>query len=1065
MQLIKRVTLLYQEGRSDKVYEVDLCQIGGDRHVVNFRYGRRGTTLKEGVETEQAVTLAEAERIFAKLVQSKTSKGYRDATAEVDVGSDINTATAAVASPSAPDLSVGDPQKQAILDRLAQPYKRNSKWKLERAIWRAGELKIAQSVPLLVSLLGTGDALRDYCIAAALGWCGDRSVIPSLEQIYRNPQTPEFVQRIAWEAMYKLADEREAIALKAEVRQQLPVELQRAIDADSADRLQVLQTYWQNGGPERYAVLDLIYQIDSPEWRSPLLAWLRTAPLRPNTFKPMRHIFKMAEYRLDGEVFGVIAYRLEKEAAMYSSNPYCIRLPDGQYIQDRDYQYDEQTRRWEAVSMGRLTQELQSSNARVAYSDKTRDYLRQRVWRTLRKLGEAGDPAYTRMAAGVLLAFSDADAQPVRQSIFYRWDRQTWQRLPVVTIDWDIYAPYLPFNHVLYTNSSRYEFKLNSRAWRCRSPYKPGDPPPQVREEAFPQLWSQHPEDLLQLLLRSQCAPVHEFACKAIADNREFLSQVSLDDLIKLLESRYAITANLGFELIRDRYQPDRPDLQLAIAVVNCSLPEARAEAFRWIQMQWDFFAADSQFVASLITSRYADTRQFARTLLSTTRLEQQFTLAVIGRVISILINIDSTQAETVPDIGQTLLGHFAPQLRSLGFGIIRDLLQHPVLEVQELGVRILVDRETSAVDLPPGTIDSLINSPHNSIRVLGIQLFGQLPDEILLERDRLLLTMTVHELAEIREAIRPVISRLGNNHPDFGLRFASVLIDMLMTEEEREGIHGHIMRVLQTDLTAWQSNATQSIAMDLVNSKSPAGQELGGNVLERNADRWAETFDTMDIVQLGDREILSIRRAAWQLLAQIVARLRQNTTELSVAMKILESHWQDSREFGDRLFAAFSPDDFTPAVLVSLCDSNRPDVRKFGRDLIGRCFQTADGQEYLIKFSEHPAADMQLYATNYLEEYAVDNLSYLQALAPYFIRALSQVNRGRVAKRRIFAFLAKEAQKSEAAAQIIAEILTRQSATIAIGDKAVAIEILLKIHHTYPQIPVPIKAIAVPQR
>ena len=61
MQLIKRTTLHYQEGTSDKVYEVDLCLVGADRYVVNFRYGRRGATLKEGVKTEQPVTLAQAE--------------------------------------------------------------------------------------------------------------------------------------------------------------------------------------------------------------------------------------------------------------------------------------------------------------------------------------------------------------------------------------------------------------------------------------------------------------------------------------------------------------------------------------------------------------------------------------------------------------------------------------------------------------------------------------------------------------------------------------------------------------------------------------------------------------------------------------------------------------------------------------------------------------------------------------------------------------------------------------------------------------------------------------------
>jgi hypothetical protein len=134
-----------------------------------------------------------------------------------------------------------------------------------------------------------------------------------------------------------------------------------------------------------------------------------------------------------------------------------------------------------------------------------------------------------------------------------------------------------------------------------------------------------------------------------------------------------------------------------------------------------------------------------------------------------------------------------------------------------------------------------------------------------------------------------------------------------------------------------------------------------------------------------------------------------------------------------------------------------REEVRQFGRQMVIRHFQEVDGQDYLLKFSEHPSTDMQLFATNYLETYAAGNAERLQELMPYFISVLSRVNRGGVAKRRIFAFLDAEALKSEAAARIVAEILTRQSATIAIGDKATAIQIMVKIHRAYPQISLPI--------
>jgi hypothetical protein len=139
--------------------------------------------------------------------------------------------------------------------------------------------------------------------------------------------------------------------------------------------------------------------------------------------------------------------------------------------------------------------------------------------------------------------------------------------------------------------------------------------------------------------------------------------------------------------------------------------------------------------------------------------------------------------------------------------------------------------------------------------------------------------------------------------------------------------------------------------------------------------------------------------------------------------------------------------------------------VQAFGRELIGQHFQGIHGQHYLMRLSEHPSAGLQLFATNYLADYAGDNPERLAELTPYFVRVLSGVNRGRVAKARIFDFLRQEALKHESAARIVNEILTRQSLTIAIGDKALALELMVQIQRTYPEIATPIRVIPPLQR
>ena len=69
------ITLYYREGSSDKVYQ---CAIepAGERFVVNFAYGRRGTTLNTGSKTSSPVGYEDAKIIFDKLVREKMSKGY-----------------------------------------------------------------------------------------------------------------------------------------------------------------------------------------------------------------------------------------------------------------------------------------------------------------------------------------------------------------------------------------------------------------------------------------------------------------------------------------------------------------------------------------------------------------------------------------------------------------------------------------------------------------------------------------------------------------------------------------------------------------------------------------------------------------------------------------------------------------------------------------------------------------------------------------------------------------------------------------------------------------------------
>ena len=70
-EVVERVKLFYREGRSDKVYEIELiAEDDGLFHVVGYN-GRRGAQLVSQPKTQFPVPYATARRIFNNLEQAK----------------------------------------------------------------------------------------------------------------------------------------------------------------------------------------------------------------------------------------------------------------------------------------------------------------------------------------------------------------------------------------------------------------------------------------------------------------------------------------------------------------------------------------------------------------------------------------------------------------------------------------------------------------------------------------------------------------------------------------------------------------------------------------------------------------------------------------------------------------------------------------------------------------------------------------------------------------------------------------------------------------------------------
>lgn len=82
--------LYYREGGSDKEYHAAVIAQGDAGYLVNFAFGRRGSTLRPGTKTQAPVTLEQATAIYQKLIDGKMREGYTpDGTGQVFVGSEM----------------------------------------------------------------------------------------------------------------------------------------------------------------------------------------------------------------------------------------------------------------------------------------------------------------------------------------------------------------------------------------------------------------------------------------------------------------------------------------------------------------------------------------------------------------------------------------------------------------------------------------------------------------------------------------------------------------------------------------------------------------------------------------------------------------------------------------------------------------------------------------------------------------------------------------------------------------------------------------------------------------
>ncbi|WP_429065568.1 HEAT repeat domain-containing protein [Chitinophaga sp. W2I13] len=961
-------------------------------------------------------------------------------------------------------------------------------------MWRAGEEKIKEAVPYLIKLVEKGDGLQRYAALWALGKSGDPAAIPVLRSYADNSSRPLNIRMLAANGLLLLLPTEERAAHVRSYLQRLPEIFQQAVAKGSTEELlTLLQQRVITQQEQSYPLLEDLYIVafEHSAVRIAIGNFLMHLPFRPSWFQHIRHIFKQAELRGDQGIVAILAARFEREAPMFK-NP-------GTSIDYNDKPFVPNTYIPELKESVQADKELKRPTSKVAFSDRTRNYLHYRVFRNLRQFGEQNDDHYVRLATALLLQYEESrDAAKEYQTREHTWVNGRYESF---YRQFPANSKLVYLNYILRGNAANLQLTPDHKEWVFKDDGAPNaqgrtkltsgsnpdaakdkggllkklfgwlggeknapasavppeykaSPAQPVSDVPFLQLWQKLPQAFIQLLISARMEAIHIFAMeqlKAHPDYNTLKDKMDEGVIAGLLANAFSIPSMFGLELAKERYDPANPSLRLLYILVMSPLDLARLQGLQWISENEPVCFADMDFLMQLIFSPYKEVRGFARKQLKPAYLPLDKARILSAKAITSLLALKtSTPAgnENLNDGCNILEQHCREALTETGMPDIEALLQSPVAANQAFAARLLLLKQGAFnfSEVSDAMLKQLISNEFQPVRAAGVEVLEAMGVDELLKRPELVLYILLSTYTDVRNAVRPLISRLVQQDKRMAVYLVNELVPLLMRKETGEGMHADIEATLSNELVDYLQDIDTATALRLLYANYRSAQQFGLLVLDKYIP--ASALSVKQVIAAGNHELLKVREWSWHFYYNNVARIR---FERDAAIGLLDAKWDDTRQEAMEFFRTqFTDNDWSPETLVAVADSVRPDIQAFGRELLLRFFREQDGQTYLLKLSQHPSESMQLFATNYLQQYAAGNLVFLQQLEHYFRVVLSRVNKARAAKERIFVFLEKEAMKSEEAAAYIGHIIAHISATVAIGDKARCIAIMRSIQERY---------------
>ncbi|MDA7418012.1 hypothetical protein PGB34_16735 [Xenophilus arseniciresistens] len=1046
--------------------ELVVLDLPGDdasaRHVVT----RRDQLFDQGVlraESESTLTtmpvaLAAARHRALEYLERRLAAG--DVLREQQGFDELEGCAPAVAA--APPVSAAPAQGSTVSPAVAALVARfqPSAWKLlpparqARSVWRVAERAdparadsadqraLRALVPQFVGLLERGDDLLDYCLAAAIARLGDagaRQAMAALAQRGRSAAT----RRIAHQAWLLLgvddpARAEQLAALAAGWHGQAAQMLQRAGAAAPPDEEQPQPVL---DGPARDALSQWLIDgydlaLTDAQALQSVRSCLRRIRLEAGVFGAVRAIHKTAELRRDLDTLALLHARFESTR------------PDAQ---DR--------RAWRDPRTGELrtrAMDIRSGKGLIsAYAVPTRNYLRQRGLRLLRRLVQIDHSDAAPLAVALLLQLDDELHAQGRAREDWAMVEGRYRRR---TRFMDGSAHWLLVPHLLLARWPELcRSSQRGGAWWTDRPLDLQQPLAQ-RVDGEPALWDAHPEALLTLALRSRSALVQWVVARALHDHLGFVAQAPLASLRRLLASPYAHTAAVGVAAVRE-VLAQLPDLEAQLpwlmALAASRDVGAAALLAEVLARHGAQAARQSTLVAALLLSPQAAVRLQGQALALTAEVPPL--LLALQEALPLLDEDTPELAAICEQLQSLLAGNWASHAAQVPPEPLHGLLTHAALPLVQLGTAWVLRHPAALAGLPPTTLRALLAATDAGRVACGVRLLAALPDAVLLSQAALLAEFALHADAGVRAAVTPAIERLARD-AQAGPELARHLHAALFRSEAAEGLHDDLLRWLTGPLADVAPGRDADGCWRALQARATGAQRYGAWALAGQGD---SAFSLRQWARLVAHADAAVRQRAQQALdARLTQGARITPEDAAELLPAADSVFEDVQPWVRELFGRRLPDEaLTPELLIAWIDHPQAWVQAQGRTrLMGR-MQAPEAMLCLTRLAQHPGPSVQLFVTQWLLQLPAEDdaarAERLRTLQPYFLMALSQVHRARAAKSRIVQFLRQQIA-GPACAEVVAAIFARQVVGASRTDQPQYIAGLRDIAARHPQLALP---------